>query len=241
MLSYARIHPVVDLCLVPTQTVYNLAIEVGLPLEKVKIVGIPVRPELLKGSQDRVAIRKSLGWREDLFTVLVIGSQRVEHLYDALHVLNHSGFPLQLIIAAGGDEEFYQRCQDIEWHVETHVYNFVTEMGTFMRAVDGVLGKAGGLTVSEALACGLPMILVDVIPGQEVGNANYILTGDAGELAGNPTEVLEVMCHWFESNQAYYQKQAQNARRLGHPRAAFDTAELIWALAATPAREQMAL
>lgn len=227
-------HPSADLCLVPTQTVYGLAIEAGLPAEKVKVVGIPVRPELIEGNQDRMEIRKSMGWREDLFTILAIGSQRVEHLYDALHILNHSGFPLQLIIAAGGDEEFYQRCQGTEWHVETHVYNFVSEMGTFMRAADGVLGKAGGLTVSEALACGLPMILVDVIPGQEVGNADYVVSGNAGALARNPTEVLEAVCHWLAKDGKRYQQQALNARRLGHPRAAFDTAEIIWGLATSP-------
>jgi 1,2-diacylglycerol 3-beta-galactosyltransferase len=160
--------------------------------------------------------------------VLAIGSKRIEHLYDALWVLNHSGFPLQLVIAAGGDLEFYQRCQETEWHVEAHVYDFVTEMGTFMRGADCVLGKAGGLTVSEALACGLPMILVDVIPGQEIGNAEHVVAGDAGVLANDPTEVLEAMAHWLERDRNFYQQQAQNARRLGRPRAAFDIAEQIW-------------
>jgi len=221
-------HPVADLCLVPTQTAYNLAIEAGLPAEKVKIVGIPVRPELVKGDQDQGALRTSLGWQEDLFTVLAIGSKRVGHLYDALQVLNHSGFPLQLAIAAGGDKDLYLCCKETEWHVETHVYNFVTEMGTFMRAANCVMGKAGGLTVSEALACGRPMILVDVIPGQETGNANYVVSGDAGVLATNPPDVLEIMCHWLEKDRSYYQEQAQNARRLGRPQAAFDIAELTW-------------
>jgi 1,2-diacylglycerol 3-beta-galactosyltransferase len=223
-------HPVVDLCLVPTQTAYDLAIKAGLPAEKVKIVGIPVRPELLKGDQDRNAIRKSLGWREDLFTVLAIGSKRVGRLYDAVSVLNHSGFPLQLIIATGGDDELYQRFQGTEWHVVAQVYNFVSEMGTFMRAADCVLGKAGGLTVSESLASGLPMILIDVIPGQETGNANYIVSGNAGVLAEDPTDVLEAMAHWLENDRRNYQEQAQNARRLGHPRAAYDAAELAWSL-----------
>jgi UDP-N-acetylglucosamine:LPS N-acetylglucosamine transferase len=76
-------HPVADLCLVPTQTVYDLAIEAGLPPEKVKITGIPVRPELTKGNQNQAYLRQSLGWRSDLFTVLAVGSKRVEHLYDA--------------------------------------------------------------------------------------------------------------------------------------------------------------
>ena len=234
-------HPVADLCVVPTQTAYDLAIQAGLPSEKVKIVGIPVRPELLKGDQDRNAIRRSLGWREDLFTVLAIGSKRVARLYEAVSVLNHSGFPLQLVIAAGGDEQLYQRFQETEWHVQTHVYNFVSEMGTFMRAADCVLGKAGGLTVSESLACGLPMILVDVIPGQETGNANYVVSGNAGVLAEDSTDVLEAMAHWLEKDRRLYQEQAQNARRLGRPRAAFDIADLVWALSSSPEQEQMTL
>lgn len=234
-------HPVADVCVVPTQAVYDLAMRAGLPAENVKIIGIPVRPELMKGNQNRAAIRRSLGWREDLFTVLAIGSKRVEHLYDALSVLNHSGFPLQLVIASGGDEEFYQRCQETEWHVETHVYNFVDEMGTFMSAADCVLGKAGGLTVSEALASGLPLILVDVIPGQEIGNAEHVVSGNAGVLANDPTEVLEAMAHWLEKDREHYQQQAQNARRLGRSRAAFDIAEQIWALTMPKEKEQLAL
>ncbi len=89
-------HPGTDLCLVPTQTVYDLAVDAGLPPEKVKITGIPVHPELAKGKQDQASIRLNLGWRPDLFTVLAVGSKRVEHLYDALRALNHSGRPLLL-------------------------------------------------------------------------------------------------------------------------------------------------
>ena len=234
-------HPVVDLCLVPTQTAYDLALKAGLPAEKVKIVGIPVRPDLLKVNQDPNSIRRSLGWREDLFTVLAIGSKRVGRLEEALSVLNHSGFPLQLVIAAGGDGELYQRLQETEWHVETRVYNFVSEMGMFMRAADCVLGKAGGLTVSESLASGLPLLLIDVIPGQETGNANYVVSGNAGVLANNPTEVLEAMAHWLEKDRRLYREQAQNARRLGRPRAAYDAAQFAWALASTEENEEMTL
>lgn len=228
-------HPAVDLCLVPTQTVYSLAINAGLPPEKIKITGIPVRPELVKGNRDQASLRQSLGWRPDLFTVLAVGSKRVMHLYDALRVLNHSGLPLQLVVAAGGDDELYRRLQEMEWHVETHVYNYVSEMGTFMRAADCILSKAGGLIVSEALACGLPMILVDVIPGQETGNANHVVNADAGVLVREPIEVLETMCHWLENDRLAYRQQAQNARRIGHPQAAFDAADFTWsAIEASP-------
>jgi 1,2-diacylglycerol 3-beta-galactosyltransferase len=231
-------HQATDLCLVPTQAVYNLAIEAGLPPEKVKITGIPVRPELAERSQDQATLRQNLGWRADLFTVLAIGSKRVEHLYDSIRVLNHSGLPVQLVIVAGGDQELYQRFQETAWHVETHLHNFVAEMGTFMKAADCILSKAGGLTVSEALACGLPLVLIDVIPGQETGNANHVVSGKAGELARDPVEVLEITCHWLENDRLLYKQRAQNARQLGRPRAAFEAAELVWAAAAPLEKDQ---
>lgn len=222
-------HPAADLCLVPTQIVYDLAIDAGLPPEKVKITGIPVRPELVKGNQDQGSLRHKLGWRPDLFTVLAIGSKRVEHLYDSVRVLNHSGLPLQLVVVAGGDDALYRRFQETEWHIETHCYNFVTEMGMFMNAADCILGKAGGLTVSESLACGLPLILIDVIPGQETGNADHVVSGNAGALAKEPIEVLETICHWLEKNKVTYFRQAQAAKQLGHPQAAYEVADLACA------------
>ncbi len=229
--SHLWFHPAADLCLVPTQAVYDLAIQAGLPPARVRITGIPVRPELARAEPDKAALRSRLGWRGGLFTVLAIGSKRVEHLYDSLRALNHSGFPLQLVVVSGGDAEQYRRFQDTQWHVPAQVYDFVSEMGSFLRASDGVLSKAGGLTVSEALACGLPLILVDVIPGQETGNADYVVAGGAGELARDALQVLEAMSHWLENDRARYQQQAQNARRLGRPRAALEVAELAWAAA----------
>ncbi|HMD89076.1 MAG TPA: glycosyltransferase, partial [Anaerolineaceae bacterium] len=223
-------NPSVDLCLVPTQTVYNLAIDAGLSPEKVKITGLPVHPALAKGKQDQTTIRQGLGWQTDIFTVLAVGSKRVENLYDSLRVLNHSGFPLQLAIVAGGDNQMFKLLEETEWHQETHLYNFVADMATLMRASDCVLGKAGGLTVTESLACGLPLILIGVIPGQETGNADYVISGKAGDLAKDPIEVLEVMCHWLANGKELYAERVQNADRLGHPQAAYDVAKLVWYL-----------
>jgi len=83
------------------------------------------------------------------------------------------------------------------------------------------------------LACGLPLILVDVTPGQETGNANHVVSGHAGVLARDPIEVLETMRHWLEKDRRLYRRQALNARRLGHPRAACDVADLAWVAASS--------
>jgi 1,2-diacylglycerol 3-beta-galactosyltransferase len=224
-------HQATDLCLVPTRKVRDLALSYGLPSRKVQVTGIPVRPELARRDQDRAAVRARLGWQPGLTAVLAVGSKRVGHLPDVLRALNHSGLPVQVAAVAGGDDELYQYLQNTDWHVPAHVYNFVTDMPALMHAADLIICKAGGLIVSEALACGLPLLLVDVLPGQEMGNAEYVVEGGAGERAEGGLAALEVVHHWLDRGGALLAERAQNARRLGRPRAAYDVAEHAWAAA----------
>lgn len=124
--------------------------------------------------------------------------------------------------------------EETKWHQEVHLHNFVDDMVTLMRAAHCELAKAGGLTVTEALACYLPLILVDVIPEQETGITDYVVTGNAGDLIRDPIEVLEVMCHWLEKEEECYKKRSQNALLLGRPPAAYDVADLVWDEAMAP-------
>jgi 1,2-diacylglycerol 3-beta-galactosyltransferase len=224
-------HEIADLCLVPTPEVQDLARSHGLPANKVRIIGIPVHPDLARENRDPAVIRAELGWRSDLTTVLAVGGRRVGYLIDVLTVLNHSGLPLQLVIVAGGDDELYHQLEGIEWHTVVHLHNFVRNMPTLMHAADFIVCKAGGLIVTEALACGLPLLLIDVLPGQETGNANYVLEGGAGELAQDPVAALEIVYHWLAGDRALLRERAQSAQRLGRPQAAYEIAEQVWAAA----------
>jgi 1,2-diacylglycerol 3-beta-galactosyltransferase len=219
-----------DICVVPTRQAYELALKYKLPPEKVRLIGIPVHPNLAKETRPAADIRVALGWQPDLTTLLVAGSKRAPNMVEKLHGLNHAGLPLQLVIVAGGDDEQYEQLQQINWHPPTYLYNYVETMATFMHAADAIICKAGGLIVSEALACGLPLLLTDVIEGQETGNAEYVLHSGAGELARDPLEVLEVVYHWLAHDQALLQARAAAAAQVGKPRAAYDIAELAWSM-----------
>lgn len=221
-------HRAADLCLVSTPEVRDQALEYGLAPEKVKVTGIPVHPNLTREDRSPAAIRTELGWAPDLTTVLAVGSKRVKHLPGILRALNHSGLPLQLAIAAGGDDELYQQFQDTEWHVAAHVYNYVENMPTLMHAAECIICKAGGLIVTESLACGLPILLADVIAGQETSNAEYVVGAGAGEWMHDPLEGLETVYHWLAEGSDLLAQRARNAKRLGRPRAAYDVAELAW-------------
>lgn len=225
-------HRTTDLCIVPTEAVHQLGLEYHIPPHKLKIVGIPVHPNFARPHPDKASLRAELGWRTDLSTLLVVGSKRVSNLRDVLRALNHSRLPLQLVIVAGGDEALYNDLVSWEWHTATHLYPFSKDMPTLMHAADCVMSKAGGLIVSESLACGLPMLLIDVLPGQETGNADYVVQNGAGALARDPVTALEALYHWLDQDGRQLAECAQNAQRLGRPRAAYDIANLIWEVAA---------
>jgi 1,2-diacylglycerol 3-beta-galactosyltransferase len=224
-------HPVSHLTFVPTERVFNLALQANLQPATVKITGIPVHPQILSEKRPATEIRSDLGIEPTRMTVLVVGSPRVRNLMDAVRVLNHSNFPLQLVVVAGGDDVVYAELQQTDWHIPVVVYNLVDNMPTLMHAADFIVCKAGGLVVTEALACGLPLMLIDVIEGQETGNAEFVVDNTAGEVTRTPLDMLETLYHWLSNDARLLQARAHNAHKVGRPRAADEIAELAWTLA----------
>ena len=227
-------NPSVTACLVPNQTVRELAINYGLPPQIVQVTGIPVNPEVVRDHRTPEEVRGALGWRTDLPTLLAVGSRRVERLVDTLGVLNHFGMPLQLAVVCGKDEDLYRELRGMDWHVPVHLYEYVDNVPTMMHAADGLICKAGGLIITEALAVGLPLMLIDVIPGQETGNADFVVQNGAGDMALSTQEVLETTAHWMLDYRRLLKLRAENVRRLGKPNAAYAAADMLWSLAQEP-------
>jgi 1,2-diacylglycerol 3-beta-galactosyltransferase len=217
-----------DYLLAPTQEAFEQSLTRRFSAERSKITGIPVNPAIVKETRAADEIRAELGWAPGITTVLVVGSKRVKNLMGVLQILNHSGQQIQLVVVTGGDDELFAELRAMQWHHVTHVYNYVTNLPQFMKASDLIVSKAGGLIVTETLACGKPLLLVDVTPGQEMGNASYILDHGAGELAENPLRSLEVLCHWLENDAAVLRERAAVAANLGRPRSAYAIADLAW-------------
>ena len=215
-------------CLVPNSLVAELAMSQAVDSSKITVTGIPVSPKISLEKRPKNKIRKELGWLPDIPTILAVGSKRVDRLLDTLNVINHFGSNVQLAVVAGKDEIVYKELSQVEWHIPAYVYDFIENMPLLMKASDLLVCKAGGLIVTEALACGLPMMLIEVIPGQETGNAEYVTAYGAADIAQSPIEVLETLDHLMKDDQALLKKRSENAALLGKPQSAFDIAEILW-------------
>jgi len=72
------------------------------------------------------------------------------------------------------------------------VYGPVDFLPSLMAGSDLLVGKAGGLTCSEAMLSGLPMALCLCYPGQEEENRDYLVAQGVAEEVQSPREVLEL-------------------------------------------------
>ena len=101
--------------------------------------------------------------------------------------------------------------------------------------VDGTLIDTTSL-IAESLACGMPVIITEVMPDQERGNAEVVVESGAGEVALGPGKLVEVLGHWLAHDGRLLSERGQRAQALGRPRAAYTVAEYVWALLESSAR-----
>lgn len=216
-----------DAYCVATEQMRDQVLKIGLSPNKVFCTGIPVKLVFASETRSKVELRNNFGWAPEKTTALAIGSKRVTNLMEKLNVINHSGFDLQLIMAAGGDEKLYQTMINTQWNIPVRIYNFTKELPLMMLASDFVVTKAGGLVTSEALAAGLPIILIDVLPGQEEGNAFFIEEYGAGTVVSDPVKMMKALSDWLQNDQTGLKAAAANAKMIGKPDSSKQITRLI--------------
>lgn len=149
----------------------------GLPKERITVSGIPIDP-VFSEPLDRDAVRARYGLRTDLPVLLLsagaLGVTPAELIVQRLREQLHTGF--QAIVICGKDEALCARVtEELAGDERFVVLGYTNKMHELMRISDLYIGKPGGLTTSEALACGLPMVVTQPIPGQEERNSDHLL------------------------------------------------------------------
>jgi 1,2-diacylglycerol 3-beta-galactosyltransferase len=221
-------HEKTDLTFVPTGGVLRQALDAGLGKDQLHLSGMPVHPRIAElQDRDPAELRRKLGWDVDMMTALIVGSSRTGQTMNITRLLDRSGLQLQLVAVGGGDPKLTRQLEQAEWRGSVHTYGLVENMAEMMRAADLIICKAGGLIVSEALASGLPLILFEALPGQEVGNVRYVVESGAGEWSPGAIGALTTVYAWLARDRTIFEQRSAAARRVGKPRAAYDVAEQI--------------
>ena len=107
------------------------------------------------------------------------------------------------------------------------VLGYTTEMADLMRVATLFVGKPGGLSSSECMAAGLPMVLINPIPGQEERNSDFLLEEGAAVRCNYDERRSVTRSTRSSSEPARIEPMAASARRIGHPNAAATVAAAV--------------
>jgi processive 1,2-diacylglycerol beta-glucosyltransferase len=165
----------VDLYCVAAEETKARLVARGAAAENVVATGIPIAAKFA-AKVDALAVRRTLGLRDDLPTLLVLsGGFGMGPVAKILGALDKVEREFQTVVVCGRNEELRRDLAAEDRRHPARVLGFASNMHELMSVADLILTKPGGLTSSEALALGKPLFILDPIPGQEAANSDFLL------------------------------------------------------------------
>ncbi len=221
----------VDHFVVPAPETGNVLIQKGVIPKKIKVFGIPVDPKFsLK--KDVAGLKSALGIDDSGPVILIMGGNQglgaMEEV--VMSLLKDKYHHYQLIIVAGSNKRLYYRLTRIAAKGSEHnmaVFPLVDNIDELMEVADAIVTKAGGLTTAEALIKGLPIFLVNPIPGQETRNAEYLIkNGVAIEI--EDLEYTHGKINSLFDDVELFDSMKKSIKRIAMPDSAIDIARLAF-------------
>jgi UDP-N-acetylglucosamine:LPS N-acetylglucosamine transferase len=169
----------------------------GIPRDRLRLAPIPITPRFRRSdsAQRRQATRRALGLAADRFTVAISPGTACRpaglQAYRALAAAADLAGRIQVLFLAGRDPRLRRRAQRVAPPFPAAVLPWRDDPATLLAAADVLFTKPGGLTVTEALAAGVPLLL-DACGGilpQERGGATWVAGRGAGWIVDEPRAV----------------------------------------------------
>jgi 1,2-diacylglycerol 3-beta-galactosyltransferase len=226
----------VDQVIVPSSAIAERCALDGMPAERYVEIGLPVAAEFaghpLRPGQ-RESLRRALGLHEHRFLVVLTGgAEGSGGIYQRALALLEAFEDIDVAVICGRNRRLEQRLGRRAGRAggRLTVLGFVDNMADWMRCADVLVGKAGPGTIAEATCCAAPLVLTSWVPGQEAGNAEFVVSAGAGRYAPRPRDLVAEV-DWLRRNPADLAAMRAASAALSRPGAAADIAGLLARLA----------
>lgn len=172
---------------------------------KITVSGIPINPIFLQ-NKNTDELKKTFGINNQLPIILILPCKSGSIAPDAI-IETLSDKPYNIIAVAGkNNPDVYQRFLTLKKETQNFwPLPYSDKIDELMRMSNIIITKAGGITVTECLHLGKPLLIVNPIPGQEIHNTEMIIKNHYGikitELSELNIEIPKIL-----NNSNYLQK-----------------------------------
>ena len=238
--------PHVDRYFVASEKVQAQLASHGVPRASIDVTGIPVDPRFAQSiGRDTARARLSLDPLQPMVLVMGGGSGVGPLAELATRLADLPGDP-EVFVVCGTNHRLRAQVEGLARSARNGAgrrggrivaLGFTDQVDVLLEACDVVVSKAGGLTCSEALIKGAPLVVYRPTPGQEVRNAEYLEAGGAALHADSIDAVETIVRRWL-ADPAERAVVRAAAGRLASPDAARNIARRVLAMA--PVRTSVA-
>jgi UDP-N-acetylglucosamine:LPS N-acetylglucosamine transferase len=213
-----------DLFVVANEPTANVLAEAGVPRHRLKALGFPVSTVFAQERPAPLSAPRHGDRRKVLYVINTGKAKTGKSLERLLKVPD-----LYLTITVGRDASLKAKLAERfrEQGRRVSVYGWTNQMPRLLMSHHLVIAKAGGAMVQEAIAARCPIIVNQVIPGQEEGNARLIKRLGVGAVAEGSKEVRDLVEEGFARKSHQWQEWRDNLDKVSRPDATLRIAELV--------------
>lgn len=215
-----------DFFLTANEATTKVMVEAGVPAVKIRTPGFPVPRLFARQNVPRPLPPMGGKWR----VLYVINSGH--HLAPGIvrELLALDDVALTVTVGRNGPLHRHIAAVAAAANKPVEIHGWTPDMPRLMAENHLLISKAGGATVQETLAACTPMIITQIVPGQEEGNARLILENNAGALATTATEIAAAVARAFANGGTVWKQWHKAAQSFSRPDAADRIAEFVLGL-----------
>ena len=209
--------------IVPNPQSANVLRNAGVPEHLILDKGFPVSPRF----HSEPLVRPDPNGQERLKVLFMINGNRERSKVIASQLLQRENISTTVTVGHDtdlGDE--LSRCIPTT-RKDNHILGWVSDIPTLLREHHLLIGKAGGATVQESLAAVTPMLITQIFPGQEEGNARLLLENGCGVFAERDADIVRTIDSLCADSFRRWHLMRDACLKLSRPDASLRIADLV--------------
>lgn len=218
---------------VANQEMKETLISKGIPSNKVFVTGIPISDRFLI-NYDKNSLFLDFNLSPNKKTVLFFGGGEFglgkSYTLKVFETFVKDSADLQIIAISGKNPKLKEAFENIviKYNKEAyvHIFEYTNMVPELMSISNLVVTKPGGLTTSESLASGLPIVVINPIPGQEEENATYLVKHNAAIWLKKDDNIEQIVTNLLADSQKL-DEMSKNAKSISKPNATNDICKIL--------------
>lgn len=187
----------------------------GIPVGRLVASGIPVSQKFFSG-KTKADSRRELGLEQDSDVILLGGGsmgcgpmyELTRRLLDTIH------YSCQLCVICASNRRLYSELQALTKDKRLVLTEFTPKMFDYMNSADVYITKPGGLSTTEAVSLGLPLVFIDAVPGCESYNLSFMTENGCAVTAKDADLITELVCDILKDKESARLKFLENRKNI---------------------------